>query len=79
MSYHAIAVDTLHFYYICPHEVCPAIVHTHSSRSNTLDRIESRHSHCIGDKYNRIEVKIDRNTLRKSLTIRGSTITFKKV
>ena len=51
-TYHAIAVDKIHFFYLCPYDKkeCPQLVHFHGSCGNYTDnRIENRSSHCSGD------------------------------
>ncbi len=82
-TYHAIAIDNTHFFYLCPHEkkVCPQLVHFHGSCKNSItNRIENRCSHCEGDKgTGTIDIIIDENTLRKTLAIRGNSLTFKKI
>jgi hypothetical protein len=78
--YHAIAIDSTHFFYLCPHDkkICPSLVHFHGSSGNTeSNRVESRGSHCPAEK-NGVDIHITPGTLRKTLAIRGNSITFKK-
>ena len=78
MLYRAIAIDTNYFYYLCPQEKCPVLVHRHGSRGDAVrNRVESRSCHCP-EHRERIEVVIDNNTLRKSLSVTKNTIRFKK-
>ena len=81
-QYHAIAIDNTHFFYLCPYgkKVCPSLVHFHGSGLDSItNRVEHRGSHCCGDQGSNVEVTIDKHTLRKTLAIRGNSITFKKI
>jgi len=80
-TYHAVSIDPVHFYYLCPYEtnICPALFHTHGSRKNTQgNRVESRSSHCSHDAHQRIFIVIDEDTKRKELCLKGDKITFKR-
>jgi len=81
-SYHAIAIDPIHFFYLCPYpkSVCKNIVHFHGSCGDIqTNRKESRGSHCEGDKHHcGVEISIDENTLRKTIAVKGNSILFKK-
>jgi len=81
-TYHAIAIDPIHFFYLCPYpkSVCKNIVHFHGSCGDIQkNRTEHRGSHCEGDKqYSDIEINIDENTLRKTIAVKGNSILFKK-
>lgn len=79
-NYHAIAIDSTHFFYLCPHDkkICPNLVHFHGSSGDYItNREEHRGSHCPAEK-NGVMVSITPGTLRKTLAIRGNSITFKK-
>ena len=84
-QHHAIAIDNTHFFYLCPYDKkeCSSLVHFHGSGLDSItNRVEGRGSHCCGDdKHNisNVEVIIDKNTLRKTLSIRGNSITFKSI
>jgi len=80
-KYHAIAIDKTHFFYLCPHDkkVCNSLVHFHGSGGNfEKNRIEGRSPHCKGETASNIDVVIDAGTMRKTLAIRGNSLTFKK-
>tara|TARA_R100000781_G_scaffold102408_1_gene65918 strand:- start:334 stop:618 length:285 start_codon:yes stop_codon:yes gene_type:complete len=79
-QYHAIAIDSTHFFYLCPHDkkVCPSLVHFHGSCGDTTtNRVENRGSHCKGEESG-VDIHITPGTLRKTLAIRGNSLTFKK-
>ena len=83
--HHAIAIDNTHFFYLCPYDKkeCSSLVHFHGSGNDSItNRTEGRSSHCCGSNpngFHNVEVTIDKHTLRKTLAIRGNSITFKSI
>ena len=76
-TYHAISVDPVHFYYVCPYDNCPSLLHRHGSRGNINNRVESRTRHCTFDS-DRINVVIDNYTQRKAVSVkRNGSLSFK--